>query len=149
MVIKCLKTRCGRRFSECSPGLLSDMELLIFANVWRGRSSDIGLFELRDLLDLCSLLYEPKTSLVVRLRYPRYWRCQHLGKVGLSFCSFWSFSSYTLCNPCFPSPCLLCSLSLPHPLYSFPLYFFTLYVSGIIRFPLPTKQFGVLIFSPT
>ena len=45
----------------------------------------IGLFEMRDLLDLCSLLFEPKTSLTIKLCYPRYWKVQHLGHV----CTLW------------------------------------------------------------
>lgn len=48
------------------------------------RSKDIGLYELRDLLDLCSLLYIPKTSLLVELKLPRYWEVRNMGNVRIS-----------------------------------------------------------------
>ncbi|KAI9828920.1 MAG: hypothetical protein M1826_005843 [Phylliscum demangeonii] len=48
-------------------------------------SPTIGLLEMRDLLDVCSILYEPKTSLVVKLTYPRYWRIENLGNGRLRF----------------------------------------------------------------
>jgi len=44
-------------------------------------SPEISLFEMRDLLDICSLLYEPLTSMVVALKYPRYWKVEHVGNV--------------------------------------------------------------------
>ncbi|KAI9813372.1 MAG: hypothetical protein M1832_006330 [Thelocarpon impressellum] len=46
---------------------------------------EIGLGEMRELLDLCSLLYEPKTSVVVKLNYPHYWQVKHLGHGKLKF----------------------------------------------------------------
>ena len=49
-----------------------------------GSSPDIGLGEMRDLLDICDLLYEPKTSVVVKLLYPRYWQVEHMGNVGVT-----------------------------------------------------------------
>jgi hypothetical protein len=38
---------------------------------------------MRDLLDICALLFEPKTSLVVELLYPKGWKAEHMGKVLL------------------------------------------------------------------
>ena len=43
---------------------------------------DIGVLEISDFVDLCRILYDPVTSSLVRLKYPRYWRVQHLGNVG-------------------------------------------------------------------
>lgn len=45
------------------------------------RSQEIGLIEIRSLLDLCKLLYATKDSLVVVMRRPRHLRCEHVGKV--------------------------------------------------------------------
>lgn len=44
-------------------------------------SPEIGLFEMRELLDICSLLYKPSTSLIVKLKYPHYWGAEHMGNV--------------------------------------------------------------------
>lgn len=44
-------------------------------------SPEITLFEIRDLLDICGLLYEPITSMTVVLKYPRYWKVENLGHV--------------------------------------------------------------------
>ena len=41
------------------------------------------MFEMRYLLDLMGILYLPETSLIVKLKYPRYWRAENLGKVGV------------------------------------------------------------------
>lgn len=38
-----------------------------------------------DLLDICSWLYTPQDSMVVVLKYPRYWTCQKTGKGKLTF----------------------------------------------------------------
>lgn len=43
----------------------------------------MSLAEKRDLLDLCQVLFEPKSSLMVKLVYPLYFKCYHLGKVSL------------------------------------------------------------------
>jgi len=45
----------------------------------------ISVHEISDLLELCSFLYEPETSLVVTLKYPRYYRVQHVGHGVLRF----------------------------------------------------------------
>ncbi|KAI9866635.1 MAG: hypothetical protein M1813_001187 [Trichoglossum hirsutum] len=48
-------------------------------------SPEIGLLEVRDLLGMCALLYEPKTSLIVELKYPRKWAVEHMGKGRMRF----------------------------------------------------------------
>lgn len=42
----------------------------------------ISLRELGELLEICELLYSPESSMVVVLKYPRYWKCDKVGKVG-------------------------------------------------------------------
>lgn len=44
-------------------------------------SPEITLSEMRDILDICGLLYEPITSMIVALKYPRYWKVENLGHV--------------------------------------------------------------------
>jgi transcription initiation factor TFIID subunit 2 len=44
-------------------------------------STVIGVSEQRDLLDICSVLYDAVESMVVKLRLPRYWGVRNLGKV--------------------------------------------------------------------
>ncbi|KAI9769282.1 MAG: hypothetical protein M1835_006729 [Candelina submexicana] len=54
--------------------------------LWQAvNSPEIGLFEMRELLDICSLLYKPNTSLIVKLKYPRYWGAEHIGNGKLRF----------------------------------------------------------------
>jgi len=48
-------------------------------------STTINLVETNNLLELCSYLYEPVDKLTVTLKYPRYWRAQHLGKAVVAF----------------------------------------------------------------
>ena len=55
-------------------------------------SKDIGLVELRFLLDICAVLYEPKTSHLITLRRPKHLRCNNLGKVGLEPGRYGSFT---------------------------------------------------------
>lgn len=38
--------------------------------------------ELRFLLDICAVLYQPKTSHLITLKQPKHLRCRNLGKVG-------------------------------------------------------------------
>ncbi|KAL1958054.1 hypothetical protein VTO42DRAFT_5266 [Malbranchea cinnamomea] len=45
----------------------------------------VGLSELRDFMDICSVLYEPIQHKVAKLKYPRYWGVQHLGNGKLRF----------------------------------------------------------------
>ena len=44
---------------------------------------NIGVLEISDFVDLCRILYDPITSAVVRLKYPRYWKVQNLGQVRI------------------------------------------------------------------
>lgn len=45
-------------------------------------SPGIGILELSEFADLCRILYDPITSVMVSLKYPRYWKAKHLGKVN-------------------------------------------------------------------
>lgn len=45
----------------------------------------IGVLELAELIDICRVLFDPVTSRVVRLRYPRFWKVQNLGQGKLRF----------------------------------------------------------------
>jgi transcription initiation factor TFIID subunit 2 len=44
-------------------------------------SPGIGILELSVFADLCKILYDSVTSVMVKLKYPRYWQVKHLGKV--------------------------------------------------------------------
>lgn len=41
----------------------------------------IGILELSEFVDLCRIIYNPVTSVRISLKYPRYWKVKHLGKV--------------------------------------------------------------------
>ena len=50
--------------------------------IWKAvQSPTITLYEEYDLLDICWVLYDRKESLTLKLRYPRFWKVQKLGKV--------------------------------------------------------------------
>ncbi|KAL8909405.1 MAG: hypothetical protein Q9207_000240 [Kuettlingeria erythrocarpa] len=54
--------------------------------LWTAVTSPILSFaEIKELLDLCLQLYDPESSMVVKLRYPRYWQCKKVGKGKLHF----------------------------------------------------------------
>lgn len=54
--------------------------------LWNAITSPIlTLREIGELLCICELLYTAESSMIVVLRYPRYWRCAKVGKVRLSF----------------------------------------------------------------
>lgn len=62
-------------------GELSNNETLK-ESLWAAcNSKSIGVIELCDFLDICQVLYDAVTQKVVGLKFPRYWRVQHLGKV--------------------------------------------------------------------
>lgn len=42
------------------------------------------LRETGEILQICKLLYEPESSMIVVLKYPRYWQCTKIGKVCVS-----------------------------------------------------------------
>ncbi|KAI9750345.1 MAG: hypothetical protein M4579_006501 [Chaenotheca gracillima] len=78
--------------TQTVPGALEALKTEIRENqafktsLWEAVTSPtIGLLEIRDLLDLCSLLYQSKTSMMVKLEYPRYWAVDHLGNGKLRF----------------------------------------------------------------
>ena len=48
-------------------------------------SPTISLHQMGDLLDICDLLYDPETKLLVALKYPRYWVCTKVGKGRIQF----------------------------------------------------------------
>ena len=51
-------------------------------------SPSISLREMADMLQICALLYRAETSLVIVLKYPKYWKCTHTGKVCLHSISY-------------------------------------------------------------
>ena len=64
---------------------LSDNAILK-TEIWNAITSPtLSLRQLGELLDICDLLYTPETSMVVGLRYPRYWTCNKTGKGKVVF----------------------------------------------------------------
>ncbi|KAI9806920.1 MAG: hypothetical protein M1833_002578 [Piccolia ochrophora] len=56
------------------------------ASLWEAVTApNISLTHMRDLLDICALLYDPQTSMLVKLDYPRFWRVEHVGQGKLKF----------------------------------------------------------------
>lgn len=45
-------------------------------------SPTISLREMGELLDVCAFLYTPESSMIVVMKYPRYWKCTKTGKVS-------------------------------------------------------------------
>ena len=57
--------------------------------IWKALQSPVlTLFEEYDLLDVCWALYDPKESLVLKLRYPRFWAVENHGKVRYVYINF-------------------------------------------------------------
>lgn len=48
-------------------------------------ATSIGVLQLAELLDITRILFDPVTSKIVRLRYPRFWKIQNLGHGQLRF----------------------------------------------------------------
>ncbi|KAJ5664649.1 hypothetical protein N7462_011462 [Penicillium macrosclerotiorum] len=48
-------------------------------------SSAIGVQELSELTDVCRILFDPVTSKIARLRYPRFWKVQNMGHGKIRF----------------------------------------------------------------
>lgn len=48
-------------------------------------SPTLSLHQMGDLLELCDLLYTPDTSMIVSLKYPRYWTCTKISKGKVLF----------------------------------------------------------------
>lgn len=63
--------------------------------LWGAISSPaVILRELAELLDMCELLYAPESSMIVVLKYPRYWKCTKVGKVSYSRSSSFFAASF-------------------------------------------------------
>ncbi|POS83870.1 hypothetical protein EPUL_003446 [Erysiphe pulchra] len=55
-------------------------------SLWKAiNSPTIGLNEQLNLLDLCRLLYDPILSMTVKLKIPRFWKAENLGKGVILF----------------------------------------------------------------
>lgn len=70
-------------------GALAALKLEVASNaalkdaLWSACNSPcISVLELSELVDLCQVLYDPITSKMVTLKYPRYWKVRHLGNVS-------------------------------------------------------------------
>ena len=68
------------------PGALAALKEAIDSNevlkkgVWDAIMSPVAtLYEIGDLLMMCELVYEVETSMIVTLRYPKYWRVHKIG----------------------------------------------------------------------
>lgn len=48
-------------------------------------ATSIGVLELAELVDVCRVLFDPARSRIARLRYPRFWKVQHMGNGQLRF----------------------------------------------------------------
>ncbi|PGG99449.1 hypothetical protein AJ79_08523 [Helicocarpus griseus UAMH5409] len=74
------------------PGALEALKYELEGNsalreaLWAACNSPfLGLAELADFVDICSILYTPIDKIMVALKYPRYWRLEHLGHGKLRF----------------------------------------------------------------
>ncbi|KAI9934599.1 hypothetical protein MW887_000215 [Aspergillus wentii] len=55
-------------------------------SLWSACNSPcIGVLELLEFSDLCKVLYDTVSSVMVSLKYPRYWKVKHLGKGRMHF----------------------------------------------------------------
>ena len=53
-------------------------------SLWAAVNSTIlSIHEIQAMLDFCKMLYDPVDSLIFKIRYPRYWKVEYLGKVVL------------------------------------------------------------------
>lgn len=81
------KARLARK--QTVPGALDALKQDLGGNIdlkealWAACNSPyIGLHELHDLLYICTVLYEPIDQMMVSLKYPKYWKTEHLGSVS-------------------------------------------------------------------
>lgn len=77
---------------QTMPGALEALKKELSGNtalreaLWAAcNSSCIGALEVSNFVDICRVLYDAKMSHLVKLKYPRYWKCQNLGKVRMAF----------------------------------------------------------------
>ncbi|KAI9648839.1 Transcription initiation factor TFIID subunit 2 [Ciborinia camelliae] len=73
-------------------GALASLKLEVGGNtdlknaLWKAVLSPvITVAEQMDFLDLCTMLCYPKESLILKLKYPRYWKVEHRGKGRMVF----------------------------------------------------------------
>lgn len=59
----------------------NDLKTSLWAAV---KSNILSIDELKVMLDFCRMLYDPMDSLVVKMRYPRYWKLDYLGQVSVA-----------------------------------------------------------------
>lgn len=92
------------------PGALNALKDELSSNpvlkteIWNAITSPtLSLQQMGDLIDICDLLYTPETSMVVALKYPRYWTCKKIGKGKV----FFSLSSRIRTTPMPKRPKLL------------------------------------------
>lgn len=58
---------------------------LLFHLSNRNHRSRITSFpEVHELVEICSFLYQPEDKHIVKLKFPHYWKVQHLGNVSVS-----------------------------------------------------------------
>jgi len=58
------------------------LERTVLQTNYNHRSEYIGLFEFANVVAVCALLYTPDNTLRVLLKYPRYWKLEHMGHVS-------------------------------------------------------------------
>ena len=73
-------------------GALSALKTELGANdvlkkeLWNAiKSPTLSLQQMWELLEICDLLYLPKSEMVISLKYPRYWQCKKVGKGKVLF----------------------------------------------------------------
>lgn len=54
----------------------------------KSRSPELGLIELRFLLDICPLIYNTVNSWIVTIKRPKHLTCTHLGNVSVYLSEF-------------------------------------------------------------
>jgi transcription initiation factor TFIID subunit 2 len=56
--------------------------LALKEEIWKAvQSPALTFYEECDLLDICSVLYDPEDRLTLKLKYPRFWKVEKTGKV--------------------------------------------------------------------
>lgn len=88
--------------------------------LWSAVSSPLlSPAEIEDILDVCNILYDPEDSIVARLKYPRYWGCENLGKGRVRLYQKEKVRTQMLRKPApkppAPRPSMSIKLSAPRP----------------------------------
>ncbi|KAJ5719848.1 hypothetical protein N7493_006726 [Penicillium malachiteum] len=64
--------------------LVSDVSLKEY--IWAAANSwPLGVLEISELVDICSVMFDPVTSKLARIKLPRYWKVQHMGRGKMRF----------------------------------------------------------------